>query len=394
MIWNLLKKNISVAQIAGYAIANLVGLAIVLSGLRFYSDVRGTFDDEDSFVSSDYLIVSKPIPALSILSGVDKSATAFSEAEIAELKSQPWVKKVGVFESANFDVAAYIEMGGRYMSTALFFEAIPDEFYDISARDWTFDPSDPRVPIIISKDYLALYNFGFAASRGLPQLSEDMIGKVPLTIALGGNGHYDRLEGRIVGFSSRLNTIAVPGSFMAWANQRYGDPARQELPSRLIVEVNSPGNPAIEEYLDSHGIEVAGDKGQASRAVYLMNVITAVVVAVGVVISLLSVFILMLSIYLLMQKSRGKLRELMLLGYTPGSICRYYYKVVGYVNLGILLLVLGLSQLAAMLWRPALEAADMRPGSAWPAVITGVAAMLLVTAINFATIHRLIRKYF
>ena len=32
------------------------------------------------------------------------------------------------------------------------------------------------VPVIISKDYLALYNFGFAGSAGLPQMSEGVMG--------------------------------------------------------------------------------------------------------------------------------------------------------------------------------------------------------------------------
>ncbi|MDE6927530.1 MAG: ABC transporter permease, partial [Muribaculaceae bacterium] len=68
MVWNLLKKNISVGQIAGYAVANLVGLAIVLTAIRFYSDVRGAFSDgDDSFVGSDYMIISKPVPLLSVI---------------------------------------------------------------------------------------------------------------------------------------------------------------------------------------------------------------------------------------------------------------------------------------------------------------------------------------
>ncbi len=43
MVWNLLKKNISVAQIAGYAVANLVGLAIVLSAICLYCYLRSAF---------------------------------------------------------------------------------------------------------------------------------------------------------------------------------------------------------------------------------------------------------------------------------------------------------------------------------------------------------------
>lgn len=388
-----MKKNISAAQIAGYAVANLVGLAIVLTAIRFYSDVRSTFTDEDSFVSSDYLIVSKPVPLLSVLGAGKQKATTFSDSDVDELRRQPWVKKVGLFEAAEFDVGAYIELGGRRMSTALFFESIPDEFYDVSPDGWTFDPVNPVVPIVISKDYLALYNFGFAASRGYPQLSEEIISKVPMMVALGGNGHYDRLPARIVGFSSRLNTIAVPEQFMQWANGRYADPQRPvEDPSRLIIEVNRPGDPAIDSYLAEHGIEVAGDKANSSRAIYLMTLITTIVVAVGVIITLLAVFILVLSIYLLIQKSREKLRDLILLGYSPGQVCRYYYRLVGLVNLAILLLAIAASCLGSMLWRPALKAMDISGGPLWPAILIGVVMMGLITLFNIYIIRRLVRK--
>lgn len=400
MVWNLLKKNISVGQIAGYAVANFVGLAIVLTAIRFYSDVSSTFSDEDSFVKTDYLIISKPVPLLAALGGGSSSSTTFSEADIEELRSQPWVKKVGVFRSADFDVSASLDIQGRHMSTALFFEAIPSEFYDSKAIDgdqWHFDPAspNPQIPIIISKDYLTLYNFGFAAARGYPQLSEDLISKVPITISVVGNGHYDRFPARIVGFSSRLNTIAVPEDFLDWANERYREPDRPtENPSRLIVEVNSPGDPAIGEYFARNGIEIAGDKNNNSRAVYLMTVITTIVIIVGAIISLLSFFILMLSIYLLMQKSREKLRDLMLLGYSPQQICMYYYRLVGGVNAGILLLAVVVMLIGSCLWQPALESLKIAPSTPWLTIAVGIAIMALITSLNFLTIRRLVRKCF
>lgn len=82
----------------------------------------------------------------------------------------------------------------------------------------------------MSKDYLTLYNFGFATTRNMPQLSEGLIGTVPMTMTLSGNGLHETLPARIVGFSSRLNTIAVPQSFLDWANERYAAPATAAIP--------------------------------------------------------------------------------------------------------------------------------------------------------------------
>ncbi len=241
IVWRLLRRNISIAQLAGYAIANLAGLAIVLTALQFYRDVTAVWSDEDSFISRDYIIISQKVSSIGSLLG--NSSAGFSEAEIADIESQPWVRRVGRFTTAGFNVSASVDMGGRGMSTALFLESIPDDFIDITPSDWHYTPGKDRtVPIILSKEYLTLYNFGFASSRGLPQVSESMMGMIPIRLSVSGNGSQQWLQARIVGFSSRLNTIAVPEEFMEWANASFADePA--SAPSRLIVEVNTPDGP-------------------------------------------------------------------------------------------------------------------------------------------------------
>ena len=40
IIHRLLRKNLSMAQLAGFTLANFIGLLIVLLGLQFYTDVR------------------------------------------------------------------------------------------------------------------------------------------------------------------------------------------------------------------------------------------------------------------------------------------------------------------------------------------------------------------
>lgn len=200
-IRRLLRRNISGGQIAGYAVANLAGLMIVLTALQFYRDITSVSDAEDSFVSSDYLIISKRVEGISGLMGGGKPGTTFTSEERADVASQPWAAAVGEFTAADFNIGANVNMGGAHLSTALFLESIPDEFFDISPRGWDYRPgsSDP-VPVIISKDYLTLYNFGFAASRGMPQISEELIGMLPLRLSLSGNGHQQWVDARIVGF--------------------------------------------------------------------------------------------------------------------------------------------------------------------------------------------------
>ena len=146
-LYRLLRRNLSVAQLAGYAMANLLGLSIILTAIQFYADVTpsGPSEESDGFIARDFMVISKRVD------GISAVPPAFSEQETADLGSQPWVRRVGAFTASRFNVSASVEMGGRGMSTYLFFESIPDEFFDIRPSDWHFDPATAEfVPVIIS----------------------------------------------------------------------------------------------------------------------------------------------------------------------------------------------------------------------------------------------------
>ena len=391
-VWKLLRRNISVSQIVGYAIANLVGLSIIIAAVQFYGDTSEAISGEDSFLSKDYVIISKKVTALNTMH--DDSNTSISPDEKKNIERQSWTRRVGQFTGADFSVMAAIEMGGRRMSTYPFFEAIPDQFLDINPKDWSFDPANPVIPVIMSKDYLTLYNFGFATTRNMPQLSEGLIGTVPMTMTLSGNGLHETLPARIVGFSSRLNTIAVPQSFLDWANERYAAPGDRRNPSRLIIEANTAGDPAIAKYIKRHGYEIAGDKADNSKAAYFLRVVTTIVLTVGIIISLLAFFILMLSIYLLLQKNKQKLHDLMLLGYSPGQVARPYYLLIGAVNAGVLVLSLTAALTAASWWSPRLADIGMASSGPWAAICAGVVIVALLTCANALAIRRIVHRNF
>jgi len=394
MVWRLLRHNISAGQLAGYALANLAGLAIVLIAMQFYRDVSTVWDDEDSFISKDYLIISKKVTGLGSIFGQEGNATRFSRQEIDEIASQPWARKVGQFTSAAFNVYAKVDFGGDALQSALFLESIPDDYFDVSPRGWDYRVgSGEPVPIIISKDYLTLYNFGFATSRGMPQVSEEMIGMVPLRLSLSGNGKQEWVNARIAGFSSRLNTIAVPEEFMAWANREFADQPVED-PSRLIIMLEGAGDPAVKSYLEDHGYESAGDKADNGKAAYFLSVVTTVVITVGAVISILAFFILLLSIYLLLQKNREKLHDLMQLGYSPGQVSRYYKLIVAMINLAVYFVAAAAVLMASHRWGGTLSALGIEGSSAVPTLLTGFAIILVITLGNLMIISRKVRTAF
>ncbi len=391
IVWQLLRKNVSKGQIVGYAVANFVGFVIVLTAIQFYQDVKAVFSEEEAFFSKDYIVISKRVAFLDAFNG----NVSFSEDEIDEIKSQPWTSKVGSFSSANFKVSVSVDFAGRGLSTHLFLEAIPDEFIDVKPSGWHFDPIQKEVPIILSKEYLTLYNFGFASSRGLPQLSESVINKVPLRLYVADNttGHVDVFDAHIVGFSSRLNTIAVPQEFMTWANDRYA-PNVEKSPSRLIIETNSPGDPSILEFMKNNEYEISGDKVDNGKMSHFLTIITIVVSCVGIVISIMAFFILLLSIYLLMQKNKEKIRNLLLLGYSPLQVSRNYFMLIGLVNLIVLILSIMVVLVASHMWSGHFEMLGSVDSSCVLMVMVAFLMMTLITIGNFIAISQGVKKRF
>lgn len=386
MVWKLLRQHISVSQLAGFFLANLCGMIIVLLGIQFYRDVLPVFTQGDSFIKKDFVIVSKKVSTLGTLVG--KSST-FSTGDVAEIEEQPFTKSVGRFLPSQFKVSAGMGMQGIRMSTDMFFESVPDEFVDVKLDKWTFDPSSDVVPIIIPRNYLNMYNFGFAQSRNLPQLSEGVMGMVNLDIRIMGNGQVKQLKGNIVGFSNRLNTILVPETFMNWANAAYGTGQKAE-PSRLIVEVNNPTDERIAKFFQQKGYETEGNSLDAGKASWFLKVVIGIVLSVGLLISVLSFYILILSIYLLLQKNSTKLENLLLIGYSPTRVARPYQLLTIILNLVVLALgVVAVIAVRSLYLDTVMNLyPDAGSGSVLPSVVTGIIIFIGVSALNIVIIRR------
>lgn len=392
LIWKLLRHHISVAQLAGFFLANLCGMVIVLLGIQFYNDVLPIFTQSDSFLKKDYIVVSKKVSTLGSFLG---RSNQFSNGDIEEVKEQPFTESVGPFTSSHFQVSAGLGIEGIQMSTAMFFESVPDEFVDIETDKWRFTPGDGTIPIIIPRNYLNLYNFGFAQSRSLPQISEGLMGTISLDIRIVGKGKRDNYKGRIVGFSNRLNTILVPDAFMKWANTQYAE-GKQKGPSRLIIEVNNPTDERIARFFEDKGYETENDKLDNGKAAWFLKIIVGIVLSVGLVISILSLYILMLSIFLLLQKNTYKLENLLLIGYSTRKVAFPYQAMTVLLNGLVLVLSIAIVLLVRHVYSNLMDEMGLTidTGAPWLAIGAGIVLFLIVSAINTTLIYRKMKSLF
>ena len=388
LVWKLLRRHISLPQLAGFFLANLLGMVIVLMSLQFYRDVKPIFSEEDGFIRPDYLILSKRISSLGAI-GLGSTNT-FSQRDIDELTSQPFAKRVGAFTASQYKVSCSMGIEGlAQIGTEMFFESVPDAFVDVDLTKWHFSPEDEVVPIILPKTYLAIYNFGFAQSQNLPKLSEGVIGMVEMTISMRGNGLNEYIKGRVIGFSSRLNTILAPESFVRWSNERYAPDAEDE-PSRIILEVSNPADDAIVHYINEKGYEMEDDKLDAGRMTFFLRLVAGIVMLVGLLISLLSFYILMLSIYLLVEKNTEKMRTLLLIGYSPAKVALPYQLLTIGMNAAVLLLAVGGLCILRSLYMQRLWSVfpQISEESILPAIVLGFVLFVIVSLANAAIIRR------
>ena len=384
LIWKLLRRHVSIGQFVGFFFANLLGMLIVLLSLQFYEDIIPALSGEDGVMKNTYIIISKHITAIS---GIKGEAQTFSDADIRELETQSFTRRVGVFTASQYQVYGSLSMGGTGMGTDMFFESVPDAFVDVK---WPAHLPADEVPIILPRSYLVLYNFGFAQTKNLPRLSEGVVSMIAMDIRLRGEGGVERLlKGRVVGFSTRLNTVLVPESFMLESNKELAPHAKAK-PTRLIVEVANPADDAIASYIQAKGYELEDNSLDAGRATYFLKIVAAIVMAVGLLISALSFYILMLSIYLLVQKNADKLQNLRLIGYSPARVSLPYQLLTVGMNALVLVLALVLvfwirGHYLERLWQmfPTLQ-----EGSTSMTILLGVALFVLVSFFNIIAIRR------
>lgn len=387
LVWKLLRQHISVPQFAGFAFANLFGMLIVLFGYQFYNDVLPVFTQQDSFMKSDYLIVTKRIGVGTTISG--KSNT-FSKSEEAELRQQKFATRAGRFTSVEYKVNAQLGIDGQtLLNSEIFLEAVPDDFIDLPLKDWKYTEGENVVPVILPRSYINMYNFGFAQTHSLPKISDGLVSLIDFHIFINGDGGNAEYKGRVIGFSNRLNTILVPQTFMDWSNKTYA-PGRESEPNRLLLEVGNPADENVTKFIEKHGYEVETDKLDAEKTTFFLRMVVTLVMVIGLVISVLSFYILMLSIYLLVQKNSSKLENLLLIGYSPARVARPYQILTAVLNIVVFVVSLVILYFMRSYYMDFIYQLfpELSETSFLPAVILGFIIWIVVTTLNFAVIRR------
>ena len=317
----------------------------------------------------------------------------FTKEELDEISAQPFVKSVGSFMPSQFRVSASMPSLG--FRTDMFFEAIPDDFLDVKDSDFSWRKGQKEIPVIFSRDYLALYNFGFAPSQGLPALTPNTISKFSATINVEGNGLQQNFEGRIVGLSDRINSILVPQSFMEWANENFGS-GRDFNSSRLILSVDNPLSSELNAFLSKNNYEISQGRLIGGQFGILLKIVVAIIGFIGFIIVLLSALIFILNFQLTISQSKEDISLLLQMGYKTKQISDILIKKLVLLFVQILvvtfliLFVLRYFQTEFFLS----QGFDLPKGLHWTVYVAAVLFTLVFGLLNVQNIQKNVRRLF
>ena len=193
MLRKLLIQKLKPLQLGIASVGTLFGFLMLIISLQMYFLFKEMLKNQKDILGNQYLVIQKKISLLNTLS---ISNSAFSNEEITEINKLNGVQHTASFRSNAFQANAFIEKGSNelipQLYTDLFFESIPDDFIDIKNDNWNWPGRDSSLPLILPKDYLNLYNFGFAPGQNLPQISEKTIQMLRFNVRIRGNGKIGR----------------------------------------------------------------------------------------------------------------------------------------------------------------------------------------------------------
>ncbi|MEC8244194.1 MAG: hypothetical protein VX038_05065 [Verrucomicrobiota bacterium] len=361
-----------------------IGTTLLVLGIQIYQDATIYLENNDG--PKNYFTINKKIEGGALLN-LAKKEDSFDKKELDTISQLNGVKRIGGFVRNKFPISLYIWPSGKIgfgaaAKTDLFFESIPDEFLDFIPKEWEWEENASIVPIMVPKFYLDLWNFGLAPSRvEYPALSTDAAKGMPIEIFIGKNKETT-LNGRFVAFSKRINSVLVPESFLNWANQKFAQPdsgdfyflwkegtidgpprSRSDLsklqtlsdfksweisplgnpasrssissllqkqnsdnePSRIILEISDTPSPALLEYIDRNEYELNREFPDQDLVKMALQGVFAGVIGIGILLSLLSIATFATSFKLVVSQSSEHVKNLLLLGFSPGQISQVFY---------------------------------------------------------------------
>jgi len=385
MLRKLLIGNKSRSRLWGALFALFMGTTMLLLTVMIWWNFNELLYGKSQYdtLGSTFLVIGKRITQENV-----SASHTFSQQDIDSLKQVPEVQDLGILTSNHFP--AYARLGGKLaFNTDIFMEAAPDRFLDNMPSEWKWEPGSNDLPIILSSQFLDLYNYLFAPGQGLPQLSESSIKAIAVNIEVGTGPGMLRYTAHVVGFSDRISSVLAPASFIEYNNKIFGKPGDVEA-SRLILKAKDPSNTKFASYIESHGYTTNSQNMRWSKIRSIVEVVTTATGFLSIVLMGIGALVFILFIELTIAKAQHSLTLLLELGYSPkylGKFMMSRFMPLVLITIVISMCIAIASQLvASVMVKQLLLTLPVFPG--WPVWL----ALIISSSILFTLVGRAIMK--
>ena len=383
MLRKLLLRTQHSSRLWAALVALCIGTTLLLLAVMIwwnFSELLYGKNQKDS-LGATYLIIGKRVTEQNM--GV-ANATLFSQQDIDSLKLAPEVQDVGLITSNHFPV--YATLGGRLaFETDMALECVPDHFIDNMPSDWKWEPGKQSLPIIVSSQFLDIYNYVFAPSQGLPQLSQSSVKNIALNLKVGRGADVETFTAHVVGFSDRIGSVLAPKSFIDYGNNKYGNPGSSNITSQLIIKAKDPSDTKFTNYLQRHDYTTNSENLRWSKIRAIVEVVVSATGILALLLMGISTLVFILFIELTIAHAQQSLTLLLQIGYAPRYISRFMINrflpmVLGTVIVAMILTVVGQIVAARAVESQGLVLPAIPGWPVWAALVVSAAILVVLVS--------------
>lgn len=366
-----------------------IGMLLLLCSLQMFVNIQQLLNKNNVRKNGfDFISVSKMITNQNM--GRDNR---FTQSDIQEMRSQPFIDGVAPLLPSRFEVVA--EAGNTLpFSSDIFVEALDNNFLDTVPPGFTWKEGQEVVPIIFSSDLLEMYNV-FAPGYDLPQMSPATASNIRISLRCQGSLGEMVFHSNIVAFSDRVSSLLVPESFLTWANKALAG-VDSVKPSRVFIKTKDANNDELIKFLDTNNYRINKEKTMFGRSKQLLQGIVAGLGIFGLMVILLALMLFSFYLQLIIARSRDNLQLLLTLGYSPSWLSKNLTRQFVIVYFFVVLVALAICQLIQWAFHHFImyDRPELSSFIYWGVVAAAAFLILLSILINYRLVKKSLQKIF
>ena len=380
-------KQMHFSRLLLASIGFILGLSIVLTTSDLYLKVNRILEPSKS--GSTYLMINKKVGFTNLF-----GSSGLSQKQINTIQKHPSVQSISTVTSNQFKTWLEIKIGGQGLVTDFFFESFPDEFIDNKPVNFKWRDGDDIIPVIVPKDFLNLYNFGYAISQGYPQVSPAMAKLIIGKVTIGRRHNSEAFKIKIVALSDRIPTVIVPESFMKYANTQYSNHKNEIEKGRLVVKVDGTKSKGLDKLISDLGMETKQDPINIKKIKIILKAVTILLLIIGSAFMLLSIINIILIYSLIVSESKNEMKILIELGYTPKMIYSFFSQRFYFMfTIQVVMSLLFYSLIAYLTYVFTTDLGHDLNFFEWPSLVIGLTLVLINISIFKRDLNKALLKY-